>query len=130
MPTMTDAEKMRAVAEHEVMLLRDLEAARAEIKELRQAVVAMCDTYSANRSEKLRVKAYRAVAAKALGPFSLAAVEDWLAQLEDRERDDLEAAERVITDAAEHCAFNTETSRKRLEDSIRAWELRKERSRR
>jgi hypothetical protein len=71
----TDMEKLRA----------ELDAARAEIKELREAVVAMCDTYSANRSEKLRVKAYRFVAAK--GPaFSAAAVQAEIERLEKTER--------------------------------------------
>jgi hypothetical protein len=64
----------------------ELRNARAEIKELRQAVVAMCDTYSANRDEKLRVKAFRAVAAKEVGAFSLAAVEARRAELEQLDR--------------------------------------------
>lgn len=44
-------------------LRAELAAAREEIRELKAAVVAMCDVYSANRAEKLRVKAYRKHAA-------------------------------------------------------------------
>lgn len=60
---MTEAEQLRA----------ELAAARAEIKDLKQAVVAMCDIYSANRAEKLKVKAFRRHAAGA-APFSIAEV--------------------------------------------------------
>lgn len=66
-------------------LQSELEAARAEIAELRRAVVTMCDTYSANRSEKLKVKAYRLLAAK--GPFSLSAVDAEIVRLQNRDRD-------------------------------------------
>lgn len=79
----------------------ELEAAREEIKELKQAVVAMCDTYSSNRSEKLRVKAYRFVAAKGPGPFSAAAVQAEVARLEqlDRDRDEQRIAEALLSNA-------------------------------
>lgn len=61
---MTDIDKLRA----------ELAAARAEIKDLKQALVTMCDVYSANRAEKLKVKAFRRHGA-ADAPFSLAEVE-------------------------------------------------------
>jgi len=66
-------------------LRADLDAARAEIGELRRAVVTLCDTYSSNRAEKLKVKAYRSLAAKGEGSFSLAAVGAEIARLEQRE---------------------------------------------
>lgn len=74
----------------------EMEALRKERDELRAALVTMCDTYSSNRSEKLRVKAYRFVAAKGAGPFSLAAVEAELAKIEDREREELERCREAL----------------------------------
>ena len=62
-PRHADYEQLRA----------ELDAARAEIKDLKQAVVTMCDVYSANRAEKLKVKAFRRHASDA-APFSLADV--------------------------------------------------------
>lgn len=63
----------------------ELDAANAENRELRRAVVTLCDTYSANRAEKLKVKAYRSIAANG-EPFSTDAVLAALGQLDQRER--------------------------------------------
>lgn len=56
--------------EHIGKLTAELAAARAENRELKQALVAMCDVYSANRTEKLKVKAFRKHAAGD-APFSI-----------------------------------------------------------
>jgi hypothetical protein len=58
----------------ETTAVRQLAIARAEIADLKRALVEMCDVYSANRNEKLRVKAFRRHAADADRPFSLADV--------------------------------------------------------
>lgn len=71
---MTEVDKLRA----------ELEAARAEIRELKAAVVTMCDVYSANRTEKLKVKAFRRHAADAK-PFSLDEVKATFEKLEEQQ---------------------------------------------
>lgn len=79
----------------------EIERLTTEVMELRRAVVAMCDTYSANRSEKQKVKAYRYVAAKGEGPFSLAAVEEELAFIERRDLGEIERLREALTQIAE-----------------------------
>ena len=78
----------------------EIEAARAEIVELRAAVVAMCDTYSANRAEKQKVKAYRLIAAKA-DAFSKEAVDSALERIERQDRDELERCRAVLQEIAD-----------------------------
>lgn len=70
---MPDRNEVAAKPE-ETAAIRELAAARAEIAELKRALVEMCDVYSANRTEKLKVKAFRRHAADAERPFSLAEV--------------------------------------------------------
>lgn len=97
---MAEMDLATALADRE--LLRDeRDTYLKEAKELRAALVSMCDTYSSNRSEKLRVKAVRFVAAKGAGPFSLAAVEAELAKIEERERDELERCREALAEALE-----------------------------
>lgn len=74
----------------------DRERLRAEVSALRGAVIAMCDTYSANRAEKLKVKAYRSVANSTRVPFSEDAVAGELEQLQAREREVADVLEDVL----------------------------------
>lgn len=67
-------------------LRAELARAHAEIADLKKALVTMCDIYSSNRSEKLRVKACRRHA-NAAAPFSLADVEKTFGLLEQAETD-------------------------------------------
>jgi hypothetical protein len=82
-----DTDKLRA----------ELEAARAENNALRSALIAMCDTYSANRAEKLKVKAYRSVASHGASPFSLETVEAHVRFLEGKEREVADVLEEVLS---------------------------------
>jgi len=76
-----DVDPRRATAD----VARELAAARAEIAELKRALVEMCDVYSANRTEKLKVKAFRRHAADPDRPFSLADVKKTFEALETDE---------------------------------------------
>jgi len=81
---MPDRDKRKDV-DVEAVERRELALARAEIADLKRALVDMCDVYSANRSEKLKVKAFRRHAADADRPFSLADVKKTFEILEAEE---------------------------------------------